>query len=121
MDSLFGPHTIDRFASVLNTLLPRYNAKWLDPSCEAVDGLCVLSIHLSNAHRRDKTTRATPLAYATRPCSKTAPKRRSSHNGHPPMVRKARRKAFTELACYDTVLLHALTCPVPGGGTDAVQ
>jgi hypothetical protein len=36
MDTQFGPHTIDRFASALDTLLPRYKAKWLDPSCEAV-------------------------------------------------------------------------------------
>jgi hypothetical protein len=39
MDTQFGPHTIDRFASALNTLLRRYNADWLDPSCEAVDSL----------------------------------------------------------------------------------
>jgi hypothetical protein len=32
MDTQFGPHTIVRFASALNTLLPRYNASWLDPS-----------------------------------------------------------------------------------------
>jgi hypothetical protein len=38
-DTQFGPHTIDRFASALNTLLPRYNANWLDPSCEAIDSL----------------------------------------------------------------------------------
>eukprot|EP00873_Tetraselmis_striata_P037030 jgi/Tetstr1/457294/TSEL_043899.t1 len=37
--SRFGPHSIDRFASALNTLLPRYNAAWLDPTCEAVDSL----------------------------------------------------------------------------------
>eukprot|EP00873_Tetraselmis_striata_P001965 jgi/Tetstr1/422229/TSEL_013081.t1 len=38
-ESRFGPHSIDRFASALNTLLPRYNAAWLDPTCEAVDSL----------------------------------------------------------------------------------
>jgi hypothetical protein len=37
MDSQFGPHTIDQFPSALNTLLLRYNAKWLDPLCEEVD------------------------------------------------------------------------------------
>jgi hypothetical protein len=41
MDTQLGPHTIDRFASSLNTLLPCYNANWLDPSCEAVDSLCL--------------------------------------------------------------------------------
>eukprot|EP00873_Tetraselmis_striata_P004944 jgi/Tetstr1/425208/TSEL_015669.t1 len=44
MESRFGPHSIDRFASALNTLLPRYNAAWLDPTCEAVD-----SLHLPDA------------------------------------------------------------------------
>jgi hypothetical protein len=39
MDTQFGPHKIDRFASALNTLLPRYNANRLNPSCEAVDSL----------------------------------------------------------------------------------
>jgi hypothetical protein len=49
MDTLFGPHTIDRFASALNTLLPRYNANWLDPSCKAVD-----SLHLADSSWREE-------------------------------------------------------------------
>eukprot|EP00873_Tetraselmis_striata_P019580 jgi/Tetstr1/439844/TSEL_028255.t1 len=47
LESRFGSHSIDRFASALNTLLPRYNAAWLDPTCEAVD-----SLHLPNADWR---------------------------------------------------------------------
>eukprot|EP00873_Tetraselmis_striata_P014170 jgi/Tetstr1/434434/TSEL_023534.t1 len=47
LESRFGPHSIDRFASALNTLLPRYNAVWLDPTCEAVDAL-----HLPDADWR---------------------------------------------------------------------
>jgi hypothetical protein len=39
LDMRFGQHSIDRFASALNTLLPRYNAGWKDPTCEAVDAL----------------------------------------------------------------------------------
>lgn len=35
----WGPHTVDRFASLENTQLPRYNSKWLDPKTEAVDSL----------------------------------------------------------------------------------
>jgi hypothetical protein len=35
----FGKHSIDRFASALNTLLPRYNADWKDLTCEAMDAL----------------------------------------------------------------------------------
>eukprot|EP00873_Tetraselmis_striata_P025363 jgi/Tetstr1/445627/TSEL_003432.t1 len=42
--SQFGPHSIDRFASAFNTLLPRYDAAWLDPLCKAVD-----SLHLPDA------------------------------------------------------------------------
>eukprot|EP00873_Tetraselmis_striata_P004552 jgi/Tetstr1/424816/TSEL_015319.t1 len=42
LDNRFGLHYIDRFASALNTLLPRCNVAWLDPSCEAVDSLHVL-------------------------------------------------------------------------------
>jgi hypothetical protein len=39
LDSRYGPHNIDRFASALNMLLPRYNARWLDPTCEVLDAL----------------------------------------------------------------------------------
>jgi hypothetical protein len=39
------PHTIDRFASALYTLLPRYNASWLNPSCEVVDALPLFDTH----------------------------------------------------------------------------
>jgi hypothetical protein len=33
----WGPHTVDRFASMLNAQLPRFNARWKDPKCEDVD------------------------------------------------------------------------------------
>eukprot|EP00873_Tetraselmis_striata_P006285 jgi/Tetstr1/426549/TSEL_016847.t1 len=46
-ESRFGPHSIDRFASALKTLLPRYNAAWLDSTCKAVD-----SWHLPDADWR---------------------------------------------------------------------
>jgi hypothetical protein len=39
LQSRWGPHTIDRFASMLNTQLPRFNARWRDPQCEDVDCL----------------------------------------------------------------------------------
>jgi hypothetical protein len=45
MDTQFGPNTIDLFPSALSTLLPRYNANWLDPSYEAVD-----SLHLADTY-----------------------------------------------------------------------
>ena len=39
LDRLWGPHTVDRFASMENALLRRYNARWRDPYAEAVDCL----------------------------------------------------------------------------------
>jgi hypothetical protein len=45
----WGPLAIDRFASILNAQLPRFNARWRDPLCEDVDCL-----HLSDtAWRRE--------------------------------------------------------------------
>jgi hypothetical protein len=38
----WGPHTIDRFASMLNAQLPRFSARWRDPQCEDVDCLRLL-------------------------------------------------------------------------------
>ena len=35
----WGTHTIDCFASFTNKQVPRYNAKWLDGTTEAVDSL----------------------------------------------------------------------------------
>jgi hypothetical protein len=55
MDTQFGPHTIDRFASALNPLLPRYNANWLDPACEAVD-----SLHLADSSWREGSNWCNP-------------------------------------------------------------
>jgi hypothetical protein len=42
LDFRYGSHNFDRFAFALNMLLPRYNAGWLDPTCEAVDALHLL-------------------------------------------------------------------------------
>jgi hypothetical protein len=46
-NKMWGPHTIDRFASYANKQLLRYNAKWRDGTTEAVD-----SLHLSDAEWR---------------------------------------------------------------------
>jgi hypothetical protein len=35
----WGPHTVDRFASMLNAQLPRFNARWKDPKWEDADCL----------------------------------------------------------------------------------
>ena len=37
LDERWGPHTVDRFATALNTHLPRYNSCWGDPLSEGVD------------------------------------------------------------------------------------
>eukprot|EP00873_Tetraselmis_striata_P034851 jgi/Tetstr1/455115/TSEL_041967.t1 len=46
-EAMWGAHSVDQFASALNAMLPRYNAAWLDPGCEAVE-----SLHLSDAEWR---------------------------------------------------------------------
>ena len=49
LDRLWGPHTIDRFATMENAQVPRYNARWRDPACEATD-----SLHLNDDAWRDE-------------------------------------------------------------------
>ena len=41
LDSTFGPHTVDRFASVYNAQLERFNSKYWNPGSEAVDAFIV--------------------------------------------------------------------------------
>jgi hypothetical protein len=100
MDTQFGPYTIDRFASALNTLLPRYDANWLDPSCEAVD-----SLHLADTQWREENKLCNPpwpllpdLAQKLRQSGTTATMVAPRWQG------KAWHQALTELACHETVL-----------------
>jgi len=37
LNALWGPHTVDQFASPLIAQLPRYSSRFWTPSCEAVD------------------------------------------------------------------------------------
>eukprot|EP00873_Tetraselmis_striata_P005682 jgi/Tetstr1/425946/TSEL_016298.t1 len=62
-DAMWGAHSVDRFASAMNAMLPRYDAAWLDPGCKAVD-----SLHLSAAewHRENDYCNA-PLAASAGP------------------------------------------------------
>lgn len=39
LDRQLGPHTVDRFASGVNTQLPRFNARFWEPYSEGVDAL----------------------------------------------------------------------------------
>ena len=41
LDSLWIPHTVDRFASHNNALLPRFNSRYWFPGTEAVDAFTV--------------------------------------------------------------------------------
>jgi hypothetical protein len=58
----WGPHSIDRFVSMLNTRLLRFNARWRDPQCEDIDCL-----HLPDAAWRRETTIATLLGLPYHP------------------------------------------------------
>eukprot|EP00873_Tetraselmis_striata_P018170 jgi/Tetstr1/438434/TSEL_026991.t1 len=55
LEAMWGAHSVDRFASAMNAMLPRYNAAWLDPGCEAVD-----SLHLSDAEWRRENNYCNP-------------------------------------------------------------
>ena len=39
LDCLWGPHTIDRFATGLNSQLPKYNSRFADPGTHGIDAL----------------------------------------------------------------------------------
>ncbi|GFN95919.1 reverse transcriptase [Plakobranchus ocellatus] len=39
LDTVWGPHTIDRFATINTTKCKRYNSRYLDPGCCGVDAL----------------------------------------------------------------------------------
>ena len=39
VDCVWGPHSIDRFATYQNTLLPRFNARFWDPLAENIDAM----------------------------------------------------------------------------------
>jgi hypothetical protein len=57
----WGPHTIDRFASMLNAQLPRFNARWRDP-CARTSSAYTSRTRLGDA----KTTTATPRGLPSR-------------------------------------------------------
>ena len=37
LDTQWGPHTVDRFASYYNTQFPQFNSQFWNPGSEAVD------------------------------------------------------------------------------------
>jgi hypothetical protein len=48
MDSLWGPHTVDRFADSFNTQLPRFNSRYYVPGTECVDAFSVCWVGENN-------------------------------------------------------------------------
>lgn len=40
-DALWGPHTVDRFASYYNTKITRFNSRFWNPGCEDIDAFSV--------------------------------------------------------------------------------
>jgi hypothetical protein len=77
MDSLWAPHSIDRFATQGNTQLPRCNARWRDPTAEAVDCL-----HMPDILRTSETNWYKPpwtlLPDSSKSYANLAPRRQSS-------------------------------------------
>jgi hypothetical protein len=55
LDSLWGSHSIDMFATQGNSQLPRYNSRLRDPTSEAVECL-----HLPYKHWTAETNRCNP-------------------------------------------------------------
>ena len=41
IDQLWGPHTYDRFASMITTQLPRFSSKYMNPKCDSTDAFTV--------------------------------------------------------------------------------
>ncbi|KAK3263187.1 hypothetical protein CYMTET_27991 [Cymbomonas tetramitiformis] len=48
LDSLWGPHTVDRFGTDKNALLPRFNSRWWCPGSENVDCFSLIDWWLEN-------------------------------------------------------------------------
>jgi hypothetical protein len=117
MDCQFGPHTIVRFASALNTLLSRYNANWLDPSCEAVDAL-----HLSYNKWRDENSWCNPHGFCYHAQLKNCGRAALKPQWSPPDGNERRGTMYLPIwRATRQSYRPALTCSVLGGGMDAVQ
>jgi hypothetical protein len=73
LQPVWGPHTIDRFTSMENAHLPRYNARWPDPKYADIDCL-----HFFDATSRRENNHANPLACTTRAWGQAAPIRQNN-------------------------------------------
>jgi hypothetical protein len=118
MDTEFGPPTIDRFASALNTLLPSLQSKLARPVARG-GGLPLPRRH---PMAREKTSGATPLGhyYPTSPKSYSIAAQQPQLS--PPVGKKKRgTKQLQSSSASRRSCRPALTCSFPGGGTDAIQ
>ena len=48
IDQLWGPHTYDRFASMIATQLPRFSSKYMNPECDLTDAFTVCWVGENN-------------------------------------------------------------------------
>jgi hypothetical protein len=66
LQTTWGPHSIDRLATMESIQLPRFNARWRDPKCEDVDCL-----HLADtAWQREANYNSSPWTALPALCAK---------------------------------------------------
>jgi hypothetical protein len=110
LDARFGKHSIDRFASALNTLLPRYNASRKDPTCEAVDAL-----HLSdNDWRKENNWCIPPWPLLPNLVQKLRQSGAASTVVAPRWTGKVWHQALTELASEEIIIAPGRDLFQPG-------
>jgi hypothetical protein len=84
MDSLWGPHSIDKFATQDNSQLPRYNSRWRDPTSEAVDCLHIFSTACGRRRPIGATHLGRSFPTSSESYANLAPKQQSSRSTGPP-------------------------------------
>jgi hypothetical protein len=100
LDMRFGQHTIDRFASAPNTLQPRYNVGWRDPTCEEVDALYLLDEDM----RRENNWCNPPLPPLLNLVQKLRQSGASATVVPPRWTRKVWHQARTEMASEEIIV-----------------
>jgi hypothetical protein len=79
LQTMWGPHSIDHFATMENTQLPMFNARWRDPKCEDVD-----SLHLPDtAWQREANYCKPPWAALPALCAKYTSQAQQPPSSHP--------------------------------------
>jgi hypothetical protein len=111
----WGPHTIDRFASMLNAQLPRFNARWRDPLCEDIDRL-----HLSDVAWRREFNSCNPPWSALPTLAANWPKHKPRLLS-PPLTGRTKRGTTLspDLRAQPCTSGRPATCSFPAGSTCA--